>query len=470
MTESFDVLIIEDSPPISRMLEHWLEEASISSLVVETVADAVAALGRSVPTVAVVDLGLPDGDGMDVIREIMTREYPTYPIVLTGQGSLSTAVDAMQAGARDFLVKPSNQTRFVVSVKNGLETRRLQNDVAALREVYGEDRFHGFIGSSTAMQGVYKTIRAAAASKATVFLTGESGTGKELAAEALHLQSPRRGDPFIAINCGAIPRELIESEVFGHVKGAFTGATTDREGAASQANKGTLFLDEICEMDLDLQVKLLRFIQTGSFQRVGGSKTETVDVRFVCATNRDPWQEVQDGRFREDLYYRLHVIPLHLPPLRDRNADRLEIAQAFLAGMSKEEAKGFEGFSDEVAQIILSYDWPGNVRQLQNVIRNIIVLNDGPAVEREMLPPPLDRLTLGKMSAVPPSDGVGRSALQALPTTEDGIRPLWIVERDTIETAISICDGNIQKAARLLDISPSTIYRKRMSWEAAAER
>lgn len=473
MTASYDVLIVDDSPTISRMLEQWLKQEQVSTKVVETVADGMAALQSAVPTVAVIDLGLPDGDGMDLIREIVSADMPTYPIVLTGQGSLNTAVEAMQAGARDFLVKPSNQTRFVVSVKNGLETRRLQNDVAVLKEAFGEDRFHGFIGSSPAMQAVYKTIKAAAASKATVFVTGESGTGKELAAEALHLQSPRRREPFIALNCGAIPRELIESEIFGHVKGSFTGATSDRDGAAKLANKGTLFLDEICEMDLDLQVKLLRFIQTGSFQKVGGSGTEKVDVRFVCATNRDPWQEVQEGRFREDLYYRLHVIPLQLPPLRDRDGDSLEIARSFLAQMSSEEGKSFEGFADDVAQIILNYDWPGNVRQLQNVIRNTVVLNDGSHISRDMLPPPLDRVDPAR-APVPPvgmasSPGPGPSAAAPAATTENDIRPLWMTEKETIETAISICEGNIQKAARLLDISPSTIYRKRVTWDELSQ-
>jgi DNA-binding NtrC family response regulator len=338
--------------------------------------------------------------------------------------------------------------------------------VASLKDAFGENRFHGFIGSSPAMQAAYKTIKAAATSKATVFGTGESGTGKELAADALHHQSPRRSGPFIALNCGAIPRELIESEIFGHMKGAFTGATTDRDGAAKLAHKGTLFLDEICEMDLDLQVKLLRFIQTGTFQKVGGSSTEKVDVRFVCATNRDPWVEVQEGRFREDLYYRLHVIPLQLPPLRDRGGDKLEIAQHFLAQMGKEEGKPFEGFADDVAQIILSYDWPGNVRQLQNVVRNIVVLNDGKFITRDMLPPPLDRVDPTR--AAPRPGAVAGPATAPAAASEADIRPLWMVEKDTIETAISLCEGNIQKAARLLDISPSTIYRKRMAWDEHA--
>lgn len=473
MPEAVEALIVEDSPSISRMLESWLAEEGISCHVTDSLATAMEFVNRTPPGVALVDLGLPDGDGMDLIREISEKEIPVYPIVITGQGSLNVAVEAMKAGARDFIVKPPNKTRFVVSVRNGLETQRLLEDVTTLRETFAQDRFHGFIGSSSAMQAVYKTIEAGAASKATVFITGESGTGKELTAEALHRQGSRKNAPFVALNCGAIPRDLMESEIFGHVKGAFTGATTDREGAASRADKGTLFLDEICEMDFDLQVKLLRFIQTGTFQKVGGSNTVSVDVRFVCATNRDPWEEVQAGRFREDLYYRLHVIPLQLPPLRARGSDCLEIAKNFLQTMSKEEDKGFERFSDDVAQIILGFDWPGNVRQLQNVIRNMVVLNDGDTVTREMLPPPLDRFDPRIAQRLHPETYFGPSSAgdgPALVSTPADIRPLWIVERDTIENAITICDGNIQKAARLLDISPSTIYRKRVTWEELEAR
>ncbi len=206
-------------------------------------------------------------------------------------------------------------------------------------------QYQGFIGNSLPMQAVYRVIESAASSKATVFITGESGTGKEVCAEAIHAASPRHDKPFIALNCAAIPKELIESELFGHVKGAFTGASTERQGAVEMAHHGTLMLDELCEMDLDLQSKLLRFIQTGTYQKVGSSKTSRVDVRFVCATNRNPWQEVQEGRFREDLYYRLHVIPITLPPLRDRGDDIIEIAHALLGLMSLEEGKNFSRFS-----------------------------------------------------------------------------------------------------------------------------
>lgn len=319
--------------------------------------------------------------------------------------------------------------------------------------------FQGFIGHSTAMQVVYRMIEQAASSKATVFVTGESGTGKEVCAQAIHKLSLRAQKPFIALNCAAIPKDLIESEVFGHVKGAFTGATSDREGAAMLANGGTLFLDEICEMDLALQGKLLRFLQTGEFNRVGGSKTEKVDVRIVTATNRDPLAEVEAGRFREDLYYRLHVVPIMLPALRERGEDVIEIALALLTTYSAEEKKAFTGFTPEVARMLQSYDWPGNVRQLQNIIRNIVVLHDGERVAPEMVPAPVGG-RWARPHGFKKTDFSNASAL--------GIRPLAQVEREAIEAAITACDGNVPKAAVMLGVSPSTIYRKRLVWDGNA--
>ncbi|GAL09532.1 regulatory protein LuxO [Vibrio astriarenae] len=328
-------------------------------------------------------------------------------------------------------------------------------------------RYQGFIGSSQNMQSVYRVIDSAASSKASIFITGESGTGKEVCAEAIHAASNRRSNPFIAINCAAIPKDLIESELFGHVKGAFTGASTDRQGAAEMADGGTLFLDEICEMDLDLQTKLLRFIQTGTFQKVGSSKMKSVDVRFVCATNRDPWTEVQEGRFREDLYYRLYVIPLHLPPLRERGEDIIEIAYSLLGFMSNEEGKAFNHLSPPVVERFISYEWPGNVRQLQNVLRNVVVLNSGKEITLEMLPPPINSIDIQSASVLRGE----AEAPQSDPVifTEQDILPLWESEKATIEQAIEACEGNIPKAARLLEVSPSTLYRKLQSWEQRKE-
>jgi two-component system repressor protein LuxO len=292
------------------------------------------------------------------------------------------------------LIKPCEADRLRITVSKAIH--QLQN---SRYDIVGEiNQYQGFIGSSESMQKVYKTIDSAASSKASIFITGESGTGKEVCAEAIHSVSNRSSQPFIALNCAAIPKDLIESELFGHVKGAFTGALIERKGAAELASGGTLFLDELCEMELDLQTKLLRFIQTGTFQKVGSSKLSRVDVRFVCATNKDPWQEVLKGRFREDLFYRLYVIPLHLPPLRERGDDIIEIAYSLLSFISIEENKQFGKFSEEVLRHFVAYPWPGNVRQLQNVLRNIVVLNQGTEVLLSMLPTPLDKFKLDQYS------------------------------------------------------------------------
>ncbi|PCJ38707.1 MAG: hypothetical protein COA99_11370 [Moraxellaceae bacterium] len=391
------------------------------------------------------------------------------------------------------------------------------------------------------MQQVYRVIGAAAESKATVFITGESGTGKEVCALAIHEKSQRRDNEFVAINCAAIPRDLMESEIFGHVKGAFTGAHAAREGAASLASGGTLFLDELGEMDIDLQSKLLRFVQTGTFKKVGGSKLESVDVRFVCATNRDPLAQVARGEFREDLYYRLHVIPIELPPLRDRGSDALDIARNFLKCFAEEEEKSFVDFSLKTEAILSNYNWPGNIRQLQNVIRNVVVLNEGEQVLPEMLPPPLNgtmqtptfvddaddefaitRFDLEQekaiaaaaastandlhaqtssqsssqtssqasnliaahasnptvdqvLSRVPSETYIPPAALEIIQKLiveknqamgeEHKIKALWAVEMEAIEEAIRICGDSIPKAAKYLEVSPSTIYRKRQAWK-----
>jgi two-component system repressor protein LuxO len=316
-----------------------------------------------------------------------------------------------------------------------------------------EETFEGFIGASPAMKEIYAQIERVATSKAPVFVTGESGTGKEVCAEALHLRSRNFSGPFIALNCGAIPKELMESEIFGHMKGAFTSAHEDRAGAAELANGGTLFLDEICEMDIALQAKLLRFIQTGSFRRVGGTKELKVNVRFVCATNRDPKAEVEAGRFREDLYYRLHVLPMHLPALRERGNDILLLARSFLARFAEEEGRAFAGFDTDAEAALIAYRWPGNVRQLQNVIRRVVVLHDGELVTGAMLDLP---------------QGASHEAARdtgPLPRADSpSIDPYWLQEQRIIEQALAAFDGNAQKAAAALEIAPSTIYRKMQSW------
>lgn len=471
------VLLVEDTVPLARTYEAYLSNEPYDVTHVETGAGAMAALTGDMPDVVLLDLMLPDMDGLSILKHISTQGLPIAVIVITANASLNTAIEAMRLGALDFLVKPFTADRLQVTLSNALERQHLTQIVETYRNEIDRHQYQGFIGSSLAMQGVYRTIDSVAKSKATVFITGESGTGKEVCAEAIHKQSPQAKGPFIALNCGAIPKDLMESEIFGHVKGAFTGAVADRDGAARRAHGGTLFLDEICEMDMGLQTKLLRFIQTNAFQKVGGSQMEKVDIRFVCATNKDPLLEVSEGRFREDLYYRLHVIPIHMPALSERDGDVLVLAEKLLADYVDEEGKAFKGFDDDVRGVFVAYPWPGNVRQLQNVVRNIVVLNEGELVTADMLPAPLDTL-VGAVAPLPSTGDVPTASPATAPTPTpvgaspllaqrpEDLRPLEEMERDIIEHAISLCDDNVPKAAAHLGISASTIYRKRQGWEA----
>ena len=455
------ILVVEDSPSMAEMYKEYLHGDSYDVELVSTGKEALEKLQQSLPAAIVLDVNLPDMSGMEILKTIHDQQLPIVSLVITGHGSVDLAVESMNLGAYDFIEKPFSAKRLKLTLSNALEHQELSETLDTLKDEYGRNGFEDFIGSSLPMQGVYRIIESAAPSNATVFITGESGTGKEVCATSIHKRSQRAKQPFIALNCGAIPHDLMESEIFGHTKGAFTGAVSAREGAASRANGGTFFLDELCEMDLDLQTKLLRFIQTGTFQKVGSNTMETVDVRFLCATNKDPLDEVKKGNFREDLYYRLHVIPIHLPPLRDRAQDIGLIMNALLKEYTEEENKGFDGFSAEAEMVMLSYDWPGNVRQLQNVIRNIVVLNNGNQVSKDMLPPPLNELSVTMPLA-------RASAPQVNFQKNDDIIPLWQVEKQTIEAAIAYCDDNIPKAAALLEVSASTIYRKRERWAEAS--
>ena len=464
------VLMVEDSVSLSTIYKAYLQDSDYKLVAVETLGSAHAALGAFQPDIILLDIELPDGNGMDFLEEAVRQEHPPKIIIMTAHGSSDMAVQAINKGAFDFLTKPFDAARLKVTLDNAADQLQLGKRAEKLASLE-RDHYCNFIGKSLAMQSVYKTIDSLAASDATGFIVGESGTGKELAAEAIHQQSQRSEAEFIAINCGAIPGELMESELFGHVKGAFTGASTNREGAASVANGGTLFLDEICEMSLELQKKLLRFIQTGTFRKVGSNVLEQVDVRFVCATNRDPLLEVREGRFREDLFYRLHVIPVRMPPLREREADVLSIAHHFLHEFSANEGKQFEGFSENAAAAIQRYLWPGNVRQLQNAMQQVVVLNDAVTVEHSMLPDPITSGNLERDNAPPENLSSITAKPQQTPTLaahvtrRQQVEPLWLTEKNAVEAAISACNGNINQAAGLLEVAPSTLYRKLQSWK-----
>lgn len=455
------VLLVEDATELVRLYRGYLAQEAIE---LEHAASGRAALARiaaAPPEVLLLDLRLPDMDGREVLSRIASDDLPTRVLVMTAYGDVEVAVEAMRLGACDFLTKPFTATRLRRAVSDALRRNGCGFAVLAKESPAERADFEGFVGTSPAMAAVYRAIENAARSKAAVFVSGETGTGKELCAQAVHNRSPRRDKPFIALNCGAIPKDLMESEIFGHARGAYTGATQSRAGAAKLAHGGTLFLDEICEMEPGLQAKLLRFLQSGSFRPLGSDRTETVDVRLICATNRNPLEEISSGRLREDLYYRIHVVPVRLPPLRERRADILPIARHFLATFAREEGAGFEAFTPAAEARLEACDWPGNVRQLQNAVRSALVLHQGRVVTADMLSGLLDRPCPPQR----PMNGTGTGHAVAGNGT---VRPLRAVEKELIESAIARCGGNVVEAAKLLEISPSTIYRKRIGWEQDA--
>jgi DNA-binding NtrC family response regulator len=449
------VLLVEDTEDLAELYQSFLVDEPIE---LERVANGQTALDRletATPSVLILDLRLPDMDGRKILSRIADSNLSTCVLAMTAFGDIEIAVDAMRLGACDFLTKPFTAERLRRALRDALQRGGCGIAPQAEANSGNGTNFEGFVGTSPAMMAVYRTIENAARSKASVFISGETGTGKELCAQAIHRRSPRQDKPFIALNCATIPKDLMESEVFGHTKGAYTGATKSRAGAAKLAHGGTLFLDEICEMAPMLQAKLLRFLQSSSFKPLGSDRPETVDVQLVCATNRDPLEEIAASRLREDLYYRVHVVPVHLPPLRERRVDILPIARHFLATFAQEEGVDFESFSPTAAARLESYGWPGNVRQLQNVVRSALVLYRGRQVTEAMLSNLLD---------VPCSARLQSNGNENAAPGNGGIRPLRTVERELIEAAIASCDGNVVEAAMLLKINPSTIYRKRSGW------
>ena len=464
------LLLIEDTPSLQMMYRAALTGAGYKVVTAARATEGWLLFQESGATVVLLDLMLPDGDGLSLLRKMLDERPATSVIVITANATIGRAVEAMRSGAQDFLVKPLDEARLLDAVSNALVRLDSLPQKQRLPATRNRDLPEGekVIGSSPAMQQVQARIRSVAPSMATVFITGESGTGKELCALAIHAASPRASGPFIALNCGAIPQDLLESEVFGHMKGSFTGAVADKPGAATAADGGTLFLDEICEMAPALQTKLLRFLQTSTVQPVGATRPRKVNVRIICATNRNPEEAVRRGEFREDLFYRLFVVPIHMPPLRERGEDVITIAESALARFSREEGRDFRGLSPEVADHFRHYPWPGNVRQLLNVIRNIVVLHPGGLVTPDMLPEML-RAPAAEAAA---KDSVERPVPPILlpqPATScalDGLIGLTMaqIERRVIEETIARHGGSVTKAARVLDLSPSTIYRKMEGW------
>jgi DNA-binding NtrC family response regulator len=452
--KSSTLLLIEDTPSLQLIYRSVLTGAGHEVKTAGSAREGLALFLATGAQVVLLDLGLPDRDGLDLMAELLSLRPETRVIIITANGSINKAVEAMRAGAHEFLVKPFDEARFLNAVGNAIELSQPRR--APVRPAASGD----FIGSSAAMARIHAKIASVASSMATVFITGESGTGKELCAQAVHGISTRAKGPFIALNCGAIPHDLLESEVFGYVKGSFTGAISDKPGAAAAADGGTLFLDEICEMAPALQTKLLRFLQTSTVVPVGATRPIKVNVRIVCATNRDPLEAVRRGQFREDLYYRLFVVPIHMPPLRERGDDVIEIAETALQRFAEEEGRRFDGLSPEVRDLFRRLPWPGNVRQVLNVIRNVVVLNEGGSVTLQMLPEDMmqqaDDPGVPRQSAAP-----AEAALQL----DDLIgKPLAEIERMVVSATLARHGGSVPKAARVLDLSPSTLYRKLEAW------
>jgi len=462
MNQNSDVLLVEDNLQNARLYEFYLRREPINLVHVGTGQEALDYLQAIIPQVILIDLGLPDMNGIEIVKYVKKNQLDCILIVITAEDSTEVVVDAMRNGVFDFIKKPFKAHRLIKTVRQVIKIHNARRCVIP-------PKTQDFIGNSLSMQIVYRTIEKVAKSKASVFITGETGTGKELCAEAIHKTSQRWDKPFIVLNCASIVKDLMESELFGHVKGAFTGAGRDRVGAVSSANGGTLFLDEIGELDLDLQRKLLRFLQQGTFQKVGNNHEEQVDVRIICATHRNPQTEINMGRFRSDLYFRLNAITIELPALRKRNEDILILANNFLNKYSHLEQKQFKDFTTKAKMILTDYRWPGNVRQLQNVIHGIVLLNEGEIVTTKMLRSKLN--TELNYNAEKPAQTVvvkDKPVISLNIVENNTVRSFKAIEKEVILKTIEICKGNIVKAAGLLEISKSSVYQKINKWNKQA--
>lgn len=435
------VLIVDDEKNSREGLARALQR-TYEILLADNGQKALDILSAQPVDVMLSDVRMPGLDGLTLLQRAIARTPAPVCIMLTAYGSIELAVEAMRRGAYDFMTKPINLDRLDLVLKRALQSRALETENRSLREQldarYGMEHI---IGQSPVMQEVFDTIRQVAPSRATVLIQGESGTGKELVAHALHQLSPRSKGPFIAVHCAALSATLLESELFGHEKGAFTGATERRRGRFELADGGTLFLDEIGEIDAALQVKILRVLEERRFERVGGQETIDVDVRLVVATNRDLKQMVADGKFREDLFYRLDVVAVRLPPLRERTGDLPLLVQHFIATLARENEKKLEGITPDALQALSAYGWPGNVRELRNMIERMVVLSRG------------DRLTLRDVPAHLRGDA-------AVTPSRGGALSLEANEKQMIQRALKANDGNVTKAAADLGISRRTLHRK----------
>ncbi len=498
------ILVVDDDPTQRRLIQAVVERAGYSVALASSAAEAISKIEGGEPgaiALVMLDLVMPGEDGLSVLKRIRP-ERPGLPvIVLTAQGGIDTVVNAMRAGADDFLVKPASPERIQVSIRNALKLRALSGEVARLKKrPAGSLMFRELIAHSAAMRQVIRLGERAAQSTIPILIEGESGVGKEVIARAIQQASDRAGKPFVAVNCGAIPENLIESILFGHEKGAFTGATDRHVGKFQEASGGTLFLDEIGELRLDMQVKLLRAIQEGEVDPVGAKRPVKIDIRLISATNRNLTKLAQEGLFREDLYYRLNVFPIHVAPLRERVDDIPELVEHFIARFAAEEHKNVVGATHAAMDMLKAFPWPGNVRQLENTVFRAVVLADDAQLTEADFPQiahqlgidisgEVERRTLAEMANEAPSTRAPQPRVaaehaaaqpvtaQSLPadaetfrlangfeiraTNETGhLRRMEEIENELIRMAIERYDGHMSEVARRLGIGRSTLYRK----------
>ena len=443
MNETIRILGVDDEPNMRRLLEIMLRQAGYQAMVAENGRDALERLRREGADLVVSDLHMPGMSGLQLLSAMREEGLDNPVIIVTAQGEVASAVAAMKLGAADYIVRPFDLETLELAMSRALSLTRLKTENRFLRDE--AERGSGqMIGLSPAMRKVHEAIAQVAPEKATVLITGETGTGKELAAHAIHQHSSRKDALFVAVNCAAIPAEMMESELFGHERGAFTGAVKSRTGKFELASGGTLFLDEITEMPIALQAKLLRAIQEGVIERLGGSRAIPVDIRIVAATNRDPQQAVRDGLLREDLYYRLNVFRLELPPLRDRPEDIPRLAQHFLAARKI-------GISEDALALLQVYRWPGNVRELENVLERAAIVCGGRLIEPYHLPGDIAQSVPQEPD---PSDVSAESGNLSIPQATEAL------EKRMIEEALRQTGGNKSKAARLLEISERSLWYK----------
>lgn len=465
------ILVVDDDPTQRRLIKAVLEREGFAATLLpsgDALLDRLATGGAC--DLILLDLVMPGRSGIETLGDLRARGHQHPVIVLTASGGIDTVVSAMQAGACDFFVKPASPERIAISINNALSIGALRSEVAQLRKrAEGRTTFDDLVGDSPAMQLVRRMGERAARSSIPVLISGESGVGKEVIARAVHGSSDRAGRPFVAVNCGAIPAALVESILFGHEKGSFTGATERHAGKFQEANGGTLLLDEVGELPMDMQVKLLRVLQEGEVDPVGSRRSVKVDVRIISATNRNLAQAVSEGLFREDLFYRLNVFPIEAPSLRERRADIPALVDAFIRRFSIEEGRPVSGATAETLDILVRYDWPGNIRQLENAVYRAIVLADGPQLQPYDFPaisglsPPAGPVpATPEVEARPAGSGAPAAAdpLVRILDEEGHVRALDAIEGDLIRLAIERYEGHMSEVARRLGIGRSTLYRK----------